>query len=1142
MSAAPVADRLVEVITDLGVDVDERYTYGSGCVVGGRTVLTSAHVVAGAQHVEVRNLNKQIFTARHDPRFIGDPGGWRSDGSAGPDLALIFIEDSTWVDVPRVGYGQINRNHSNGGPVDRVRAIGFPWFAERQRSTAVRSLVEVGGCIPLLSGSTDGRFSVEVTLAPPSPPDNGAAPESQWSGMSGAPVFVAGRLVAVIAEHEPREGDSTIKAIPLTALQFDPKHPLWGPGVVECADWWKCLGVGGADALVMLPAADEAGYAARLREIGNGLHRRMPRLLGRQHELAAIAGFANGSNGYQWWTGGAFTGKTALLYTAMTAGLPDDVDVVAYFLSRTASDADGGRFLEAIVPQLEILCRVEPGPRDRDRFVQLWQLAEQVVAADDRHLLLIVDGLDEDLRPAGQPPVTTLLPTVVGSRSHVLVSSRPNPDLRNKLIAQHPLAACPLNSLGEFEGAAVLADEARAEIDSLIHDDELALDTFGLLTAAGGPLTIGDLARLHADPNPPSAWTESRIRQLVEVEAARSLETTGSPDEPSYKFAHASLLEHALASNHLGHIEYRARIHHMGEQYRDLGWPAHARGGQRTPRYFLDAYPASLAGDDDHPKQFPPDPRRLAALGSDIAWATTALDSAGVDRLLGTLRTALALEPNNIHLAEMRAVVAAAAPNLAGNESSFAPQNALTELCWQATQFGLLSLANRLRELSARRHLAYLIPIWTNMPSTMPSVELGRHGGGVRAVATFDDGRVVSGGHDGRVRVWNPQHPGDPLELGRHDGSVRSVTLIDSGRVASGGNDGRVRVWNLDRPGDPLELGHHSAAVMALAVVDHGRIVSCDGAGEVRMWDTRRPGVQRKLSAPPGRWRLVMGIDDRRVVCCTGFGPDSRICVWNLRHPRDSMELTGHNGWLRAVAVIDSNHVISGQGDHLWLWDLGSPSEPLAVAANDCRVAALAVADDGCVVSGGWDGRVRVQALQRPECWVELGAHDAAVEAVAVIDADRFVSGGEDGRLRVWVRQHPDGTVERDAHPLTAVAVIDGNRFVSGGEDGRLRVWDTRHPGDSRVIGQVDGPVHALVVIDDRRVVSGGGQRHVATLESTAGQKAGQARPARDGEYAGVGRRTHCRLRRQRWPGARVGSGPQTGPVRAWRPRWGPTT
>lgn len=61
MSAAPVADRLVEVITDLGVDVDERYTYGSGCVVGGRTVLTSAHVVAGAQHVEVRNLNKQIF-------------------------------------------------------------------------------------------------------------------------------------------------------------------------------------------------------------------------------------------------------------------------------------------------------------------------------------------------------------------------------------------------------------------------------------------------------------------------------------------------------------------------------------------------------------------------------------------------------------------------------------------------------------------------------------------------------------------------------------------------------------------------------------------------------------------------------------------------------------------------------------------------------------------------------------------------------------------------------------------------------------------------------------------------------------------------------------------------------------------------
>ena len=34
--------------------------------------------------------------------------------------------------------------------------------------------------------------------------------------------------------------------------------------------------------------------------------------------------------------------------------------------------------------------------------------------------------------------------------------------------------------------------------------------------------------------------------------------------------------------------------------------------------------------------------------------------------------------------------------------------------------------------------------------------ELGRHDGGVRAVAALADGRVVSGGNDRRVLIWDP--------------------------------------------------------------------------------------------------------------------------------------------------------------------------------------------------------------------------------------------------------------------------------------------------------------------------------------------------------------------------------------------------
>ncbi len=83
----PLAERVVEVIADLGAERADRYRYGSGCLVGGATVLTAAHVVAGATAITVRDAGKRSYAARTDPGFVGEMAG------PGPDLALVDIVD-----------------------------------------------------------------------------------------------------------------------------------------------------------------------------------------------------------------------------------------------------------------------------------------------------------------------------------------------------------------------------------------------------------------------------------------------------------------------------------------------------------------------------------------------------------------------------------------------------------------------------------------------------------------------------------------------------------------------------------------------------------------------------------------------------------------------------------------------------------------------------------------------------------------------------------------------------------------------------------------------------------------------------------------------------------------------------------------
>jgi hypothetical protein len=745
-------------------------------------VLTAAHVVAGAVSVLVRGPDKVGHKAAADPVFSGDADG------PGPDLALVEVVDGG-VDVPAMGLAAVDRDSPAGDAVERCHVIGYPAFMERDAAGGgrFRETADAVGQVPVLSGLAGGLLSVQVSSCPqPLPPGRVALRDSPWSGMSGGPVVADGLLLGVVTEHAPRAGSSAITATPLTALEADPAHPGWGPGVADPDAWWARLGVADAKALKRLPAVsgrDRPAYWATLQEI----RQRTGMLTGRRDELAEIASFAAGSEGYRWLRGEAWAGKTSLLAEAVMT-LPGNVDVVCYFLSRREADADSSRFLAAVVPQLASLLNEDPPVADLEQFRALWQWAAEQARTGGRHLLLVVDGLDEDLRPPGLPSVAALLPAGAGRHSHVLVSSRPNPRLPADIPAGHPLPGVQPVPVQPFSGARELEVLARQEIDDLLRrdDDGLAADVLGLLTAAAGPLAVRDLAAMTTVA-PQSVVLARRIRGLVTSSAARSLQAVGLSGGDRFQFAHESLLAYAQADDELSDPDFRRRIHQWAEGWRAAGWPTPAGGEEGTPRYLLDAYASTLAHD----------PQRLAQLAGDIGWVEGAIASVGVDPVLADLRRTAAADPANAPVAAVLAAVTGQAHNLRPPQPLDQPGYILRQLWMQAAELADDNLAEEIRSRLQSRPGSCLVPRWTTRRASRAlSGELGRHDRAVYAVAVLPGGRVVTGGEDGRVLAWDPADPGaGPAELGRHDGAVRAVAVLPGGRVVTGGED-RVLAWD----------------------------------------------------------------------------------------------------------------------------------------------------------------------------------------------------------------------------------------------------------------------------------------------------------------------------------------------------------
>jgi len=1117
------SDQVVAVVADLDTGLVQ---IGSGYLVTERQVLTARHCTA----------DKSTGRPPRSLRVVR-----RSDGAEAPatviaaasDVAVLAVGDGLgWAGVtplepPR--FGRVDR--SRAGELRDCEAVGFPLWQldpmDQQRNAA-----ELHGTIRVTEGAESGLLVMRDPLlndvTAPGPAAAGRADGSPWGGLSGALVFHHGVALGVVIEHHPRQGRSAITIMPVERFAAVPaggdpdSMPVAAALGLPPAARLPQAGAGVADVLPALPGhRHESAYRSTVREI----HIRNGPLRGRERELDELAAFAQGHEGYRWLVGKPFAGKTALLAEFVTTRLPGQVDVVSYFLSRREGDADSNKFLAEVVPQLAGIRGVGAPDANRHQFNSLWQQAAQNAVTRDRHLLLVVDGLDEDLTPKGSPSVAALLPSAVAGlhdptwrRAHVLVSSRLDFTLPQDILPGHPLRAAA-RTLEPYAQSSAYAALAEREIDSLKAIEPDARPFLAALAAAAGPLSIEDLQEL-------TGLSHERLDALAQ-KAHRSLQVIGPATAPRYYFGHDSLLDKARADADLRVLDYRELIHGWADSWRRRRWQHDQEARVDVPRYLLDAYLGTLNDE----------PERLAALASDVGWVTSAIEQTAIDLVLANLRTCVAAVPDSDGPAAMLATIRGQAPHLR-SQPVLEPGHVLRQLCLQAEELQETSLASAFRE----RLSAYpgLVPQWTSRRSDRAlvaevngqagwvnavavarggrvvcgaddgwisiwdpeapatgSVRLGRHDGPVRALAVHRDGRVVSGGHDHRIRVWDPASLGAaPVELGRHDGAVRALAIHENGWVISGGDDARVLVWDEHAlAASPMELGRHAGVVRSVAVAPDGRVVSGGDDHRVRLWDLAAPGdIAAQTNRLGGRIMTVAVAPDLSVVLA---GTDSVLYRWYHQFsnaPVDSglapirsgslpAEFGSHHGVVRAVSIVSDGMAVSGGDDGrilMWQWR-NRRVRQVELGRHDGPVRAVAVSSDDRLVSGGQDQRVRVWDLRAPlHAVADSRIPSGAAYAVSISPDGNVVSGGSDKRVWLWDAAQQTGPVELGRHDtiVVSVAALADGRVVSGEADGHLRLWDRARPGQAAsVLGRHDGAI--LAAVPGCRVISGGYDRRV---------------------------------------------------------------
>jgi WD40 repeat protein len=363
-------------------------------------------------------------------------------------------------------------------------------------------------------------------------------------------------------------------------------------------------------------------------------------------------------------------------------------------------------------------------------------------------------------------------------------------------------------------------------------------------------------------------------------------------------------------------------------------------------------------------------------------------------------------------------------------------------------------------------------------------------------VKAWDDWR------DG-VRVWDTATGQVLLTVQAQlqaQGRVFTVAFSPDGkRIVAGGTDRTVKVWDVVRDPEPFTLKGHTAKVLGVAFSPDGRRIASGSAdATVRIWDVGTGQVVRTVNghgpasrvaySPDGK-RIAWGCQDRTVrvgdaatgqelltlkghmdeVSCVAFSPngkslasaagrleressDRTVKVWEVDTGRELLTCNGHTKGVTSLAFSpDGNRLASGSYDgKVEVWDSGTGQELLTFDWGNASVPGLAFSPDGKRLAGGCNLGVTVWDASTGRALHSFSFSELAPSNTTA----NVVAFSPDGKRIAWamldriVILDPDTgrrllTVNGHSEVGSVAFSPDGCSLAASGFDGTVRIWET---------------------------------------------------------------------------------------------------
>jgi WD40 repeat protein len=229
----------------------------------------------------------------------------------------------------------------------------------------------------------------------------------------------------------------------------------------------------------------------------------------------------------------------------------------------------------------------------------------------------------------------------------------------------------------------------------------------------------------------------------------------------------------------------------------------------------------------------------------------------------------------------------------------------------------------------------------------------------------MQDGRsIVSGWSDGKIRAFLPQS--GKLLYVINDAHKNGVTALavsrDNGRIVSGGMEGEVRVWKIGKQSQTMDasLKEHRGRVWCIRInSSDGQAVSASADGSCIIWDLKTKTRSLCLFESTMFKNIVYHPDESQLLTT---GSDRKVAYWDTFDGQAIRVLEASSeGEVCTLSISNSgSHYVSGGEERLlklWNYDEGV-CKYIGVGHSGTISSAKIAPDQTFIVSTGSEGAI----------------------------------------------------------------------------------------------------------------------------------------------------------------------------------------